>query len=171
MDMHTKAEKVTGSVSIWAVPKEAYQIQPGDRPFNYELSTNSTYHWRTGAVCVHTTDVEVALPGGINLYIKAIETLETAKKAALDEYVRKETEINKQIEQLKMLTHMPDVAPVREESIIDILMRRDNMDRAEAEDRLRMAREQVAEGEDPEDVLREEFGLEPDYIFELLGDI
>lgn len=54
------------------------------------------------------------------------------------------------------------------ESIVEILMRRDNMSKDEAEEMLQEARERVAEGEDPEEILHEEFGLEPDYIFELL---
>ena len=53
--------------------------------------------------------------------------------------------------------------------IVRILMRRDGMERDEAEDLLRDARAAVEEGEDPEDVLADWFGLEPDYVFDLLG--
>lgn len=53
--------------------------------------------------------------------------------------------------------------------ILPVLMRRDGMSRAEAQELIDMARERVLEyGEDPEEVLAEEFGLEPDYIFDLL---
>ena len=38
----------------------------------------------------------------------------------------------------------------------------------EADDMIEEAREMVAEGENPERVLRVEFGLEPDYVFDLL---
>ena len=49
--------------------------------------------------------------------------------------------------------------------ILPVLMRRDGMGREEAEDLIAEARERVLEyGEDPE-----EFGLEPDYIYDLLG--
>lgn len=54
------------------------------------------------------------------------------------------------------------------ESIIDILIRRDGLSREEAIDMLHDARLRVAEGENPEDILYEEFGLEPDYIWQLL---
>lgn len=53
--------------------------------------------------------------------------------------------------------------------IIEVLMRRDGMTRHEATRELQMAQRLVLEGgEDPEEVLREQFGLELDYIFDLL---
>lgn len=52
------------------------------------------------------------------------------------------------------------------ESIVSILMRRDGMTRAEALEIVGIARERIRAGEDPEEVLAEEFGLEPDYIFD-----
>ena len=52
--------------------------------------------------------------------------------------------------------------------ILPVLMRRDGMGREEAEDLIAEAR--VLEyGEDPEEILADEFGLEPDYIYDLLG--
>ena len=48
------------------------------------------------------------------------------------------------------------------------LMQRDGYTREEAREALREARERVLEGENPEDVLYEDFGLEPDYIWELI---
>lgn len=53
--------------------------------------------------------------------------------------------------------------------IVRILMKRDGMERDDAEDLLRDARAAVEEGEDPEEVLADFFGLEPDYVFDLLG--
>ena len=53
--------------------------------------------------------------------------------------------------------------------LVSILMRRDGMERDEAEDLLQDARAAVEEGEDPEEVLADWFGLEPDYVFDLLG--
>lgn len=55
-----------------------------------------------------------------------------------------------------------------EESIQQILMRRDGMSAGEAEELIQEAREAVAEGQDPEKVCYDYFGLEPDYIWELL---
>ena len=53
--------------------------------------------------------------------------------------------------------------------LVSILMRRDGMERDDAEDLLQDARAAVEEGEDPEDVLADWFDLEPDYVFDLLG--
>ena len=53
-------------------------------------------------------------------------------------------------------------------SIKSVLMRRDGLTPEEADEMIEEAREMVAEGENPERVLRVEFGLEPDYVFDLL---
>jgi predicted nucleic acid-binding protein len=53
-------------------------------------------------------------------------------------------------------------------SILAVLMRRDGMSRSEAQELIDEARELVADGENPEEILRVDFGLEPDYIFDLL---
>lgn len=53
--------------------------------------------------------------------------------------------------------------------IIEVLMRRDGMTRHEATQELLQCRKMVLEqGENPEDVLADFFGLELDYIFDLL---
>jgi hypothetical protein len=58
------------------------------------------------------------------------------------------------------------------ESIVQVLMRRDNMSKEEAKDLVRQCKldlqERLSNGEMPEDICQEWFGLEPDYIFELL---
>lgn len=51
--------------------------------------------------------------------------------------------------------------------LIKIFMNRDGMTLSEAEEQVNWMKEQVAQGENPEDVLYDE-GLEPDYILELL---
>lgn len=48
------------------------------------------------------------------------------------------------------------------------IMERDGIDSDEADDLIAEAKACVAEGENPEDVLEDYFGLEPDYIFDLL---
>jgi hypothetical protein len=53
--------------------------------------------------------------------------------------------------------------------IVNVLMRRDGLSLEEAYEQLNDARERLADGDDPEDILAEEFGLEPDYLFDLLG--
>jgi hypothetical protein len=52
------------------------------------------------------------------------------------------------------------------ESISAILQRRDGLTPREASEIISIARERIRDGEDPEEVLAEEFGLEPDYIFD-----
>lgn len=58
------------------------------------------------------------------------------------------------------------------DTVLSTLMRRDNMSPDAALDLIERAREdlseRLAEGEMPLDICEEWFGLEPDYIFELL---
>lgn len=55
------------------------------------------------------------------------------------------------------------------EPLLQVLMRRDDMTRSEALEAIAEARKRVLEdGEDPEEVLQDEFGLEPDYVMDLL---
>ena len=53
-------------------------------------------------------------------------------------------------------------------SILEVLMIRDGLSRDEAQEWIDEVREAVAEGEDPLEMLHYEFGLEPDYIFDLI---
>ena len=50
-----------------------------------------------------------------------------------------------------------------------VLMRRDGMTAEDVDEWIKAARQAVEDGEDPEDILQDEFGLEPDYVFDLLG--
>ena len=54
------------------------------------------------------------------------------------------------------------------ETLKQVLMRRDGMTQQEAQDAVIEARGRVRAGEDPEEILYEEFRLEPDWVFELL---
>jgi hypothetical protein len=47
-------------------------------------------------------------------------------------------------------------------------MKRDELTYDEAIEQIAEARNMVANGADPEEILYEEFGLEPDYVFDLL---
>ena len=51
-----------------------------------------------------------------------------------------------------------------------ILMERDGLTQEEAYEQVRQARLRVSQGEDPEEILHDEFGLEPDYVFSLLQE-
>jgi polyhydroxyalkanoate synthesis regulator phasin len=52
--------------------------------------------------------------------------------------------------------------------LIDVLVARDGISLDEAQDFIDEAKERVYNGEDPEEILLEEFGLEPDYIFDII---
>jgi len=54
------------------------------------------------------------------------------------------------------------------ETLKQVLMRRDKLSSDEADDAIDDAKALVAAGEDPEEVLHDEFGLEPDFVFDLL---
>ena len=58
-------------------------------------------------------------------------------------------------------------------SIVKILMDRDSMSKADAVELVRDARrdlfERLESGEMPDDICADWFGLEPDYIYELMG--
>jgi hypothetical protein len=53
--------------------------------------------------------------------------------------------------------------------LMQILIQRDKLTRDEAAEAIAYARHLVYnEGADPEEVLQDEFGLEPDYVFDLI---
>ena len=54
------------------------------------------------------------------------------------------------------------------DSLKSVIMLRDGLSSSEADDLINEAKEAVADGENPEEVLEDFFGLEPDYIFDLL---
>lgn len=58
------------------------------------------------------------------------------------------------------------------DSIVDVLTRRDGLEKEEAEAQVNDFRQRFEDGEisvnEVEDELMSEFGVEPDYIFELL---
>ena len=54
------------------------------------------------------------------------------------------------------------------ETLLEVLMRRDGLSKTEALEQIQEAREEVAAGADPEEVLADLFGLEPDYIYDLM---
>lgn len=52
-------------------------------------------------------------------------------------------------------------------SIRSVLVRRDGLTRRAADAMIDEARQRVRAGEHPEDILLDDFGLEPDYIYDL----
>jgi len=107
--MLTKKTAVTEDVAIWAVPKRAFEIQKEDYdgvPFRYELHTHSK-PWQDGAVHVNTVPVTVHVPEGLNLIQKAVETLKAQKEEAYREYLKQIDAIDQKLEELQLLTYVP----------------------------------------------------------------
>ena len=52
-------------------------------------------------------------------------------------------------------------------TVKEILIERDGMSAAEADEEIREMKNRVMEGEDPEEILYD-IGLEPDYIFDIM---
>lgn len=50
----------------------------------------------------------------------------------------------------------------------DVLIERDRMTEEEANAAIAEARREVRAGADPDDVLQDTFGLEPDYVFDII---
>ena len=96
---YSKAEQVTGTVTIWAKPRGPYDTDDAP-PFTYEL----TRPWRDGEVLVATQEVTLQVPGGINLMAQAIVTLEKKRAEALEEYMDACKQIDEKISQLRLLT-------------------------------------------------------------------
>lgn len=53
-------------------------------------------------------------------------------------------------------------------SIVSVLMNRDGLSLHDAIDWVNEAREEVANGGNPEQILRQDFGLEPDFVWDLM---
>lgn len=60
---------------------------------------------------------------------------------------------------------------MKDNEIVRILMKRDDLTREEAEERLDEVREMISEADpwEAEDILADELGLELDYIFDIIG--
>ena len=106
--MKTKKTEFKQKVGIWAIPKSSYQIEqnPDDEPFDFQVRTDKP--WINGAVQVHEEEISMTVPEGIDITMKAIETLNAAKvelQASLNSQI---AEINGQISNLLRLECIPD---------------------------------------------------------------
>ena len=54
------------------------------------------------------------------------------------------------------------------ESLKQVIMRRDNLSSSDADELIGEAKQAVRDGGDPEEILHDDFGLEPDYIWDLI---
>jgi hypothetical protein len=97
---YTKLTPITRLIKIWAIPKPF--PEPGEEPFTFEVRTDRP--WGTGAVMIHEEEITLEIPAGINLVAKAVETLEHAKREKTDEYIRDLKDLDKRIDDLKLLS-------------------------------------------------------------------
>lgn len=100
----TKATRVEGVVSIWAVPKAEYQITV-DEPelFYYEIRTDKP--WQSGAVQVLEDNVSMMVPAGIDLRKQAVDTLREAKQEVMRNATEALEALDKKIETMLCIEH------------------------------------------------------------------
>ena len=55
--------------------------------------------------------------------------------------------------------------------LVKVLIRRGDHTLSQIKEMITDARERTEEGENPEEILHEEFGLEPDYLFDLIEPV
>lgn len=96
--MYTKNEEVTGTVQIWAVPRQSWAL-PDSPPFTYQIGRS----YYVGEVKVSEHKVTLQVPEGINLFLAAMDTLESAKQDAFKEYQNKAKAIDEQINAMRLL--------------------------------------------------------------------
>ena len=103
MSYYTKRTPITRTIKIWAIPKS--YPEEGEEPFTFEIRTDRP--WATGAVMIHEEEVTLVIPDGINLIAKAVETLEAAKREKTDDYVRDLKDLDRRIDDLKLISYTP----------------------------------------------------------------
>ena len=114
--MKTTNEVVKSTAYIWAVPKSEWLLKKeveendgiieGICPFRYEI-TDDNSDYRSSAVLVHEFDIAGVVPAGIDLVLKAVETLR-GKIAEIQAEADKEVaELEKQIKNLALIEYKP----------------------------------------------------------------
>lgn len=101
--MKTKETEVTGSVTVYAIPSGKK-----DAPFDYKIYDDTCDLSSEHRIKVHSTEIVIILPAGINLVEKAIETLEEKRAKAREEYYREDTRLQNEINKFLQLTHQPE---------------------------------------------------------------
>jgi hypothetical protein len=102
---------------------------------------------------------------------KDIDTLEDAQRK-VKEY-KPTAEMKSPTEYRFDTPHYPGYIFIKQykimKSLKETIMERDELTSDEADELIEIARQRIyEENDDPEEVLHEEFGLEPDYIFDLI---
>lgn len=108
--IYTKSETIAQEATIWAIPKTQYERTQDQKqgrdfsPFRYEIFTGYlSSPWQEGSVKVATIHVKGEVPEGINLYEKAVDTLEEKMDKIRADAQRQIQEVKKQLDSLKLL--------------------------------------------------------------------
>ena len=99
---YSRAERVTGTVQIWAVPRSKWDADDAP-PFTYEISKS----YRSGAVMVSEQTITLEVPEGINLVECAMQTVTKEYNDEVDRLARQSLDAlqdyNEKISQLRLL--------------------------------------------------------------------
>jgi hypothetical protein len=105
--MKTTSKTVSGTISIWAVPRTDWEVENSDdnELFDLELYSGDITPYREGAVHIHTEAVYVECPAGIDMVQAAVDTLHDAKEREGAQYAARIGDLNKKIAALLRLSH------------------------------------------------------------------
>lgn len=114
--MRTTETIVRSKAHIWAIPKAEYKLKleleeaDGDisqiTPFEFEI-TSSESNWRDAAVHIHEFDVAGIVPAGIDLVLKAVETLRGKIATVQAEAAKEVKKLEEQIKNLALIEYKP----------------------------------------------------------------
>ena len=122
--MKTVQCEVRSTAYIWAVPKNEYTLKReveendgsmlGVCPFQYEI-TDSETNWRSTAVRVADFGIVGTVPPGIDLVLKAVETLRDKIVTIQAEADKEIAQVEEQIRNLALLEYKPVTEVVSEQ--------------------------------------------------------
>jgi len=106
--MKTEKFSVTAPIYVWAWPKDPKYEDVEGGVFHFDLRDSKSYHWRTGAICIHEMEVTIDVPAGVDLLGKAVDTIHAKIAEEQMEQDRTVRELNEQLKGLLQLTHQPE---------------------------------------------------------------
>ena len=107
----TTMQEVKAEAAVWALPRTKWEIEQSEDgcPFSYVLRTSDA--WQEGAIKLHEVELKVILPSGIPLLEKAVATLKEAIDQEYKESKQRVEALQKQIDTLALLEHLPEDEP------------------------------------------------------------
>lgn len=124
--MKTTEEVVKSKAYIWAVPKGEWTLKQeveandgnmaGISPFTYVI-TSSSSDYRDTTVLVHEFDIAGVVPAGIDLVLKAVETLRDKITAIVAEADKEVAKLEDQIKNLALIEYKPQLVVTEDDEI------------------------------------------------------